>query len=367
MRSLLVLALGALLLPSCSKNADKPEPPGPRGAPPPPSAEAKAKPDTCKKASEVKDAVSAPFFPPAVGAFCVNPEGETHAFGDKAQGPVDGLCKMIDGGCDLYLKHQAKRVVVFDYVDGAGTGATVNTTLTQFASTEHAYAMFTLRIVGEDDPQRPDMPKKIDVGAPAATGTGSLYVFKGPYLLELSYVNSEESGDEKKLRASADKILPQVARAIAAKLPGGASPPPAAALLPADNQIPLGALYSLNKTLGVEGTGHGAQGFYRDGDRRYRVVAISKDDPDQAKDVLKTFGKIKGSAEEKNLGEGAIRLMLQEQKDDPKAEWVIARKGKALIGVGDDAFALRGGDPTKVSLTKEDKIKRLKSILDASK
>jgi hypothetical protein len=59
--------------------------------------------------------------------------------------------------------------------------------------------------------------------------------------------------------------------------------------------------------------------------------------------------------------------MLQEQADDPKSEWIVARKGKLVVGVGDDSFALKGGDALKVSLPRDEKIKRLKSILDASK
>lgn len=360
------MALGLALLPACSKNDPAKQEPPPRGAPPPP--ESSAKPGACQGGGgEVKDPVSAPFFPRKLGAFCVNPEGETQAYGEKAPGPIDGICKMFDGGCELYRNHQVKRTVSLDYVNGDGSGATINAILSQFASSEHAYAMFTYRVTSGEDPTRPDMPKKTEVGAPAAMGTGSLYAVKGPYLLELSYVNSEESGDEKKLRASAEKHLPGVAKGILGQLPGAATPPAAVALLPAEHLLPMGVSFSMGKSLGVEGTGNGAHGFYKDGDRRYRVMVLLKDDPEQAKDTLKSFSKIKGSQEEKNLGEAAVRVMLQEQTDDPKSEWIVARKGKLVVGVGDDNFALKGGDALKVSLPKDEKIKRLKSILDASK
>jgi hypothetical protein len=367
MRPPMVLLSFGLALLACSKN-DPPRPdPGARGTPPPP-AESAGKPGACQGGGgEVKDPVSAPFFPRKLGAFCVNPEGETQAYGDKAPAPIDGICKMFDGGCELYRTHQVKRTVSLDYVDSEGKGSTVNAILSQFATSDHAYAMFTYRVLSGEDPLRPDMPKKTEVGVPAAMGTGSLYAVKGPYLLELSYVNSEESGDEKKLKASAEQHLPVVARGILEKLPGAAAPPAAVAQLPADHLLPLGVAYTLGKTLGVEGTGNGAHGFYREGDRRYRALVLLKDDPEQAKDVLKSFGKVKGSQEEKNLGEAAVRVMLQEQSDDPKAEWIVARKGKLVVGVGDDSFALKGGDATRVSLPKEEKIKRLKTILEASK
>ena len=365
--SMVFAALGFALLAACSKNDPPQKDQSPRGAPPPP-AESAGKPGACQAGGgEVKDPVSAPFFPKKTGAFCVNPEGETQAYGEKAPGPIEGICKMFDGGCELYRTHQVKRTVSLDYVDGGGSGATVNAILSQFATSDHAYAMFTHRVTSGEDPTRPDMPKKAELGAPGAMGTGSLYAAKGPYLLELSYVNSEESGDEKKLKASAEKHLPGIARGILEKLPGSAAPPPAVALLPAEHLVPMGVSFTMAKALGVDGTGNGAHGFYKDGDRRYRVLALLKDDPEQAKDVLKSFGKIKGAQEEKNLGEAAFKVMLQEQSDDPKGEWIVARKGKLVVGVGDDHFALRGGDASRVSLPKDEKIKRLKSILDASK
>jgi hypothetical protein len=354
------------LLAACSKNETSQKDPTPRGAPPP--AESAGKQGACQGGGgEVKDPVSAPFFPKKVGDFCVNPEGETQAYGEKAPGPIDGICRMFDGGCELYRTHQVKRTVSLDYVDGHGGGATVNAILSQFASSDHAYAMFTYRVTSNDDPTRPDMPRKAEVGAPGALGTGSLYAVKGPYLLELSYVNAEESGDEKKLKASADRQLPGIGRAILEKLPGSATPPAAVALLPSEQLIPMGVFFTMSKTLGIEGTGNGAHGFYKDGDRRYRVLVLLREDQDQARDVLKSFGKLKGAQEEKNLGEAAFKVMLQEQSDDPKSEWIVARKGKLVVGVGDDSFALKSGDASRVALPRDEKIKRLKSILDASK
>ena len=365
-----LLTLG-LLLAACSNKNDTPKAdPGGRGAPPPPPpAESAGKPGACKGGGgEVTDAVSAPFFPRTVNGYCVNPEGTVQAFGDKAKEPIKGICSLFDGGCEVYIQHHVKRTVSLDYVDGAGSGSTVTTVLSQFATSEDAYAMYTHRVTSGEDPTRPDMPKPLDVGAPGAQGTGSVYTVKGPYLLELSYVNTEESGDEKRMKASAEKVLPGLARAIVAKLPGTGAPPAAVSLLPTDKMLPLGVSYELGKVLGIEGTGNGALGFYRDGDRRYRVLVITKDDADQAKDVLKTVAKVKGSQEEKNVGEAATRVMVQEQADEPKAEWVVARKGKTVIGVGDDTFALKGQpDASKVTLPRDEKIKRLKGLLDTAK
>ena len=375
MRSALSKALGAAALVAAFSTAgcDKKDastrdaPPGPSA--PAPSSEA-AKPGACKDGGgQVKDAIAAPFFPRQSGEYCVNPEGETKAFGDKAPKAVDGICNLFDGGCELYRTNQVKRLVTVDYVDGAGSPGTVNAILSQYATADNAFAMFTKRVAGDEDPVRGDMPKKVDAGGPmAAMGTGTIYAVKGMYLLELSYVNTEE--DEKRMRATGEKVLPPLAKDILAKLPAAPPVPPAAAKLPTENLVPLGIAYATQNALGVDGTGAGAQGFYKDGDKRFRVLAIVKDDADQAKDVLKTFGKRKGATEEKGVGEGAgVRLMMQENKDDPKSEWVLGRQGTTVFGIGDEPLAVKQGasaaDFDKINLSKDDKLKRLRALLAA--
>jgi hypothetical protein len=370
-----VVALGALAALGAGCGGDKKdngggERPAPRGAPPPPSAEVAARPGACKDGGgEVKDPVSAPFFPRASGGFCVNPEGETRAFGEKAGKPIEGICNVFDGGCELYRQHQVKRTAIVDYVDGGGGPATVQATLSQFASSEYAYAMFTRRVTSDEDPARADMPKAVDVGAPGALGTGSLYAQKGPYLLELSYSNTDE--DEKRTRASGERVLPPLAKDILAKLPGGVDAPPALAKLPTENRLPLGVSYAASGALGVEGTGPGAVGFYREGDKRYRVLVLAKADADQAKDVYKSFAKRRGAAEEKGLGEAAVRLMLQDDEGGPKAEWLVARQGPLVVGVGDEPFAVKPGASAaefeKASLPRDDKRKRLQALLGGVK
>lgn len=359
------LFLGGAGLAGCGKDKTEGSRPGPRGAAPPPSAESGTKPGACKEGGgQVNDPVAAPFFPRMSGEYCINPDGETRAFGEKAPKPMDGICGLFDGGCEVYKEHAVKRLVSVDYVDGGGGAGTVSAILSQFGSSEQAYAMFTHRVTSGEDPVRPDLPKRVDVGALAAMGTGSLYAWKGPYLLELAYVNTAESGDVSKLRQSSDKLLPPVAREIVGKLPGSTTPPPAVGKLPTDQQVPLGVTLVLKDALRTPGTGTAAVGFYKDGDRRYRVISFAKDDPDQAKDVLRTFAKQPGATEEKNLGEGAVRLMVQEPNGGPKAEWIVARQGATVLGVGDESFVLGPGSPLeKVALTKDEKIKKLRSIL----
>jgi hypothetical protein len=90
-----------------------------------------------------------------------------------------------------------------------------------------------------------------------------------------------------------------------------------------------------------------------------------RDDVDQAKDVLKTFGKIKGAGEEKGLAEHAYHLFIT--KDGAKVEWVIARAGKVVMGIGDEEYAVKPGmspaDRDKLFLSREEKVTRLRALL----
>jgi hypothetical protein len=112
--------------------------------------------------------------------------------------------------------------------------------------------------------------------------------------------------------------------------------------------------------------GPGAFGYYRSGAKRWRVASVARTDADQAKDVLSTLTKLPGAAREKYLGDGAVRVMLKDGESAP-VEWVFARAGKTVLGVGDEPRVLRAGqtadEHAKVTLTKDEKIDRLKKIL----
>jgi hypothetical protein len=359
------------LLAGCDKG-DKAtaEPGGQRGTPPPPPAESAAKAGACNGGGgEIKDAIAAPLLPRAAGGFCLNPDGAAQIFGEKAAKPINGICELFDGGCEQYLKLSLKRLVRVDYVDGAGGGATVTADVQQYASPEHALALFTARVTSGDDPARADMAKPVAWGPLAAMGTGTVYMWRGAYVVELSYVSPAESGDQNKLKASSDKILPVLGKAILEKLPGTSTLPPALRRLPVAEQIPLGMTYAIDGALGADGTGQHATKFYSEGGKRWRMLGIVKDDADQAKDVLKTFLKKKGATEEKGLGDGAVRLMVQDGEGSPKSEWIVARKGAVLMGMGDEPYALKPGasaaEHDKVCLPKDEKLKKLRAALDA--
>ncbi len=350
---LLVAAFVASL--GCSKGDE------PRGAPPPPPMPAARAGACVAGGGKIADAVSAPYFPRASGGFCLDPNGGDKAFGDGAALPLDEICSLFDGECEIYKGYGVRRVVQAHYVDGGGSAATVDVNVSRFATSEGAYAMFTRRVVGDGDPADESTPKPTPGGGSAALGLGNAYLWRGLYLVELTYNNQDAA--EAAIKTVSERLLPPLVREMGDKLPGELALPTAATALPKDGLIPLGIRYITTDLLGETGGGAGAFGYYRAGDKRYRVAVIARGDVDQAKDVLSTLARVRGAAKEKGIADGAFRFMHKEG-EAPPAEWVFARSGKLVIGVGDEPRALKAtmsaDEHAKVTLSKEEKIERLK-------
>jgi len=362
------LSIGLLLLSSACSACSKDDQPGGGGGdkpPPPPPVASLATPGACASGGgQLTDPVSGPFFPKTVSGYCVDPQGEVKTYGEKGKLSMDEVCTTaFDGECEVYKRFNLKRVVSLHYVDGSGKGGTVEVNLSQFADVAGAYAMYTLRVVA-GDPAEASTPKPFAAGAAASIGTGRAYVWRGVHLAELQYVNETESPAE--LAKSSDAILRAVGTEVGNKLPGDKALPPTAAALPDANRIPNGIVFQPKDVLGWTGVGPGAMGFYKDGDRRWRTLAIFKDDADQAKDAFKTIKSKPGSLPIAGLGDEAAHVVVPMQGGGPKVELLVARKGNAIWGVGDEEYALRGatGDKEqKARVSKDDATAKLKPLL----
>lgn len=353
------LVVAALALVSCKKDdAAKPDTPPP---PPPPTVSSAASAAACAGGGgELTDAISAPFFVRSLEGYCLDPQGEVKTYGEKGKLSMSDVCThAFDGECEVYKRFGLKRVVSLHYVDGAAGGGSVEVNLSQFADAAGAYGMFTLRVVA-GDPAEPGTPRPLAAGAAGAIGTGRAYVYRGEHLVELQYNNEKESPDQ--LAKSSERILSSIGKMVGGKLPGPADRPAAAKLLPEANLVPLGILFQPKDALGLTGVGPAALGFYRDGDRRYRLMTIVKDDAEQAKDTFKTMKSKPGSLPIANVGDEAAHIVLP-SSGGPKVEFLVARKGNVVWGVGDEEFALRGPAGEKARLTKDEAMAKLKPLL----
>jgi hypothetical protein len=367
------LLLGLTTLAACSgcskeeKRSGSGDPP-----PPPPPSVSAVKAGACASGGgELTDAISAPFLPKAVSGYCVDPQGEVKSYGEKGKLSMDEVCTTaFDGECEVYKRFGLKRVVSLHYVDGSGKGGSVEVNLSQFADVAGAYGMFTMRVVA-GDPAEPSTPKVFAAGTASAIGTGRAYVWRGQHLAELQYVNEQESPDQ--LAKSSDAILRAVGKELGDKLPGAKALPPAAQALPEANRIANGIVFQPKDVLGWNGVGPGAVGFYKEGDRRWRTLAIFRDDADQAKDAFRTIKSKPGALPVAGLGDEAAYVVVPNQGSGPKIELLVARKGSAIWGIADEEYALRspagapGGDKEqKARLTKEEATAKLKPLLVAA-
>lgn len=341
---------------SCKDDKPKPD----NVPPPPPASAGVAKAGSCASGGgELTDAVSASFFPKTVSSYCVDPQGEVKTYGEKGKLSMDEVCTTaFDGECEVYKRFGLKRVVSLHYVDGGGKGGSVEVNLSQFADVAGAYGMYTLRVVADRDPDDKSTPKPFAAGAAGAIGTGRAYVWRGQHLAELQYNNEQESPEE--LAKSSEAILTAVGKEIGSKLPGAMTVPPAAAQLPTANRIANGIVFQPKDILGWSGVGPAAMAFYKEGDRRWRVLSIVKDDAEQAKDAFKTIKAKPGTLPFASTGDEAAHVVVG---TSPKVELLVARKGNVIWGVGDEEYALRSKEAEKARLTKEEAVAKMKALL----
>jgi hypothetical protein len=354
------IALALSLLAACSKDdreGDRPPPP-----PPPPTASARA--DLCADGGgQDTDSISATLVPRAVAGYCLDPQTEVKTYGDKGQLTMDDVCTTaFDGECEVYKRLGLDRVVVVRYVDGSGAPNSVEVNLSRFKTPDGAYAMFTGRVVADGDPAKATV-KPLAAGAAGATSSSNAYVWRGQYLAELTFVTEDTKMTPQAMAAANEQETGAIAKDIGSKLPGTTDLLPAAAALPAEKRLPIGIAYHPRDALGLSSVGPLAVGYYQDGDKRWRDVAIVRATADDAKEAFRAFKLRPGALPVKGLGDEAVQVVLQEASDRPKAEYVVARKGMMVAAVGDEELVLTVGTPSDrlapLRLTKDEKATKL--------
>ncbi len=357
-RPLVLLAVGQM---ACGPEAP------PRREPPPAST---VLPGVCANAPHsLVDPVGRAFFPARTANFCLDPQGAERVYGEDAPRPFEKACdELLDGECEVYRAFGAQRVMEVRYVEDSGSPATIAIHLTKFQTAEGAYAMFTQRVVGDGDPASDATPEPLNTPFSAALGVNNAYVTRGPYLAEIVFTD-ERAGSVTALRKAARESVVPFAEQIGARLSGDVSALPAVQSLPTNFRLPMGVRYHSRDMLGITGVGPGAVGYYRDGDKRYRVITMVRRDADQAKDLLSIFAAQKGAEREKAPNAGLVRFVIQPAGELP-TEWIVGRTGGAVIGIGDEVRVLRDTmthvERERIQLSTKEKMSRLKVLLDAS-
>ncbi|MGA2448665.1 MAG: DUF6599 family protein [Polyangiaceae bacterium] len=360
----MALSLACVLSGACNSPSSHGTPPPPQPAPASDAAAEHA--DLCAGGGgQDIDAISAPFVPRAGGGYCLDPQGEPKTYGDKGKFSMDEVCTTaFDGECDVYKRFGLDRLVLLRYVDGSGAPNSVELSLSRFATVDGAYSMFTKRVVADADPAQASV-KPLTAGGAAALGSSNAYVWRGVYLAELTFVSEDPKMTPAMIAAANGRSTALIAREIGSKLPGPLDLPASAAALPTASRIALGVAYHPKDALGISGIGPVAVGYYREGDKRWRCVALVRSDVEGAKEAMRAFKLKGGGASIKGVGDDAVFAMLQDASERSRTAYVIARKGTLVAAIGDEEFAAGseiGGDAAPaIKLSKEEKVAKLAS------
>jgi hypothetical protein len=293
----------------------------------------------------VADAASAAYFPRRAGHMCIDPNGETRVYGAGTSESIDKVClEQFNGECEVYKGYGLERLVTLRYVDADGSPGAVAVNLSRFTTPEGAYGFFTRRIIGGADPAE-RAPEVLAAGAAAAIGAGPAAVVRGNHVVELTYTNEREPTD--RVGELARRALPPIAVEMGRRLPGDLALPAAARALPEAGRLRLGIAYEIRDLLGVPGAGGGAVGYYRDGDKRWRVACAVRPDEAGAADVIGTLAKALGAKAEKGTVFRALRFTLAIEGAGGKLEWVMARAGARVYAVGDEEYVAGGDRPAE--------------------
>jgi uncharacterized protein DUF6599 len=276
--------------------------------------------------------------PIATGGFCLEAYGRVRAYGLGAPQPLERACDQVLGpSCIVEGDHGLERVLAVRYVDARGGGATLDVIASRFVDAAGAYARFGDQLIGDRDPASLGLEELAAPGVVVREGD-RVSAWLGRYVLSAFY-GDDDADPESRARAAAAR-LPDLARGLMSALPAEAELPVAVQRLPAAHRVPFGTRLILGDALGVPGMGMGAIGYHRQGDKRWRTLAIVRPDADSAQDVLGTLAASRGARKLKTATVEAVAVTFRRSPAEPNVAWVVGQRRELLYGVGDEATAL---------------------------
>lgn len=294
--------------------------------------------------------------------FTLDPYAEVRALGTSRGAPIGRACEQIlEPGCadGRGLEH----VIAARYVDDTGGHATLDVIVSRYVNGEGAYAGFTDSLIGERDPLQLTA-RPLDAPGLGVLDGDRVASCLGRYVVSLSYVDESEPAERRAAAAAAR--LPEAARRLLAALPAEADLPLSVQKLPRAHRIPLGARLVAGDALGVAGMGMGALGYYRDGDKRWRVLAIVRPDDESARDVLSTLDRSPAARSIRSAPLDALAFTERRLPAEPQVGWVVGQRHEVIYGVGDEPTALPEFMPAEreaaVKLSLPDKLVKLTKV-----
>jgi hypothetical protein len=279
------------------------------------------------------------------------------AYGALASESLERACERVLGpGCRSGERAGLSRVVRFKYLNRAGGAGSVDGVLSRFQDAESAYAHFTRVVVGDEDPALLT-GTPLDQGSLVQRGDG-LFAWRGREMLWLGHADDNATARQREQRALG--TLPGLARSILAQLGEPQELPAAVQQLPQFARIPLGVRLLLGEAFGVAGIGPSAQGYYQDGQKRWRVAAVVRPDAESAQDVMSTLEHQADARRIENAPLQALKLSEKGAGSEPALRWLVGRRAEVVYGVAEEeapALALR--EPAASGLSLQEKLSKL--------
>ncbi len=319
--------------------------------------------DLCaERHAPLADPVLRGLLPQTLNEYCIDPNDQARVYGENATHPLDAVCvELFNGECELYKSYGLGRVASVRYRQSSGSGV-IDVTVSTYASDGGAYAFFTHRVLGESGP-RELTTEHLELTGQGAVGAGVAYVRRGPNVVELAF--SDERLPPDRLRAAANAVVPVLAKRISEQMRGEAQLPLPARLLPAEQRVPLGVRAFVRDSLGIQGAGSGALGFYEHGGKHYSIWVAEAADEGAAKDVEATLRRAPGAHKLKDMPFNAFELRLP--LGGRPGTWLVGRSGRRIAAAGDDPFSYpvdaKDEQRAAVSIDRTQRLTILRSVL----
>jgi hypothetical protein len=250
-------------------------------------------------------------------------------YGAFASSPLDEVCiELFNGECELYKSYGLEGVKTLQYVASDSLATHVSVVVSSFRKSTGAFGFFTRRILGDGQPSQVTVKSLATTGR-AVAGTGMTILWRGKDVVELTYINEEETPQE--MERNSPAVLHPLAEAIAKDLVGPTEPERGVRFLESLGADPLGVMVLVDGIMQINGTGPAAVGYFSKGEMPHRVVIAERRDDDGAADLMRLLRRT--GASEKLKDRDIIRVRTTRENAPPET-WYMRRNDEVVLMLG---------------------------------
>ncbi len=237
--------------------------------------------------------------------------------------------------CQHVLALGLRKLTIGRFVRDQLRPAIVDAVVSRFSSPEGAWAFVTERYLSDlslDDAEDARRYATLDGPHLGLLGERQLVAIHGFDVLSLRLSDRFRAVSEQR-RAAAHE-LPAILAAWLSGRPDDQPLPRSLSLLPERDRRTLGRRFAYADALGVLGAGHGATGYYRAGEKNYRIFVASYPDEAAAKDAALLLRRRPGVHNLEDVSFDAFEFTQPGDAESPSTLWLMGVYGGRVAGVG---------------------------------